>query len=133
MKFDDFTGEVQHRLELGTEGEAVRATRVVLTTLGERLGEGEASDLAGSLPMEIDRYLQDTGPAEQFGFQEFLDRVAEELGVDEAEALYQSQAIVALVAETTEGSEMDQVREQLPDGYADLFEFVGQSAEATPW
>ncbi|WP_455429877.1 DUF2267 domain-containing protein [Natronococcus zhouii] len=32
-------------------GAAVRATRAVLTTLGERVQEGEASNLAGPLPM----------------------------------------------------------------------------------
>jgi uncharacterized protein (DUF2267 family) len=37
MDFNDFTGEVQHRLELATQGEAVRATRAVLQTLSERI------------------------------------------------------------------------------------------------
>jgi len=41
-----FIGQVQHRLEYGQFGHAVRTTRAVLTTLGERIQEGEATDLA---------------------------------------------------------------------------------------
>ena len=53
MNFDEFTGEIQHRLELSGTGEAVRAVRATLMTLGQRLPEGNAEDLAASLPMEI--------------------------------------------------------------------------------
>ena len=37
MNFDEFTGEVQHRLELPGAGEAVRAIRATLMTLGQRI------------------------------------------------------------------------------------------------
>lgn len=57
MDFSEFVGQVQHRLELPGEGEALRAIRATLATLGERLQAGEAEDLAASLPMEIDRFL----------------------------------------------------------------------------
>jgi len=77
MKFNEFTGDVQHRLELGTQGEAVRATRAVLTTIRERIQEGEATDLASPLPMEIDYYLVDASHGERFGYDEFVSRVAD--------------------------------------------------------
>ncbi|PSQ50930.1 hypothetical protein BRD15_00465 [Halobacteriales archaeon SW_6_65_15] len=77
MNYSDFIGEVQHRLEMGTQGEAVRATRAVLETLGERLQEGEASDLAGPLPMEIDYYLESADHGQRFDYDEFISRVAE--------------------------------------------------------
>jgi len=48
MNFDEFTGQVQHRLELAETGEAVRAIRATLSTLGERIPEGNAEDLAAS-------------------------------------------------------------------------------------
>ena len=54
MDFDEFTGQVQHRLELASTGEAVRAIRATLLPLGERLPEGNAEDLAANLPMEIE-------------------------------------------------------------------------------
>lgn len=36
MIFDEFTGEIQHRLELPGTGETVRAIRATLMTLGQR-------------------------------------------------------------------------------------------------
>ncbi len=53
--YNDFLGTVQHRIEAGTQAEAARTTRAVLETLGERLTVGGATDVAGPLPMEIDR------------------------------------------------------------------------------
>lgn len=37
MNFDEFTGQVQHRLELPGTGETVRAIRATLMTLGKRI------------------------------------------------------------------------------------------------
>lgn len=131
MQYDAFLGEAQHRLDVATEGEAVRGTRVVLNTLGERLGEGEAADLAAPLPMEIDRFLTEPAGGQQFSYQEFLERIADRADIEESEAQYDAQAIVALVGECVQGEEMAQVRAQLPADYEPLFEFTQQ--EATPW
>lgn len=132
MDYHDFVGEVQQRLELPGMGEAVRAIRAVLTTLGERLQAGEASNLAGPLPMEIDRYLHEASSGQRFGFDEFVSRVAERaaLGDDEEgrpTAVYYTQAILALLAEVVPGSEFEQVREGFPEGegFDQLFELVG--------
>ncbi|MFT4882935.1 MAG: hypothetical protein ACI8U4_000432 [Natronomonas sp.] len=131
MEYSDFTGEVQHRLELGTQGEAVRATRAVLTTIGERLQEGEATDLAAPLPMEIDYYLLSADHGQRFDFDEFVDRVADRAVVDEGEAAFYAQAIVDLLADTVPGGEIDDLKSQLPDDYEALFEIA--EGEATPW
>lgn len=131
MHYDAFLGEVQHRLELGTEGQAAKATRAVLNTLGERLGEGEASDLAAPLPTEIDHYLTEPRGGQQFTFQEFVERVAERADVEEADAHYYARAVVALVDECVQSGEIEQVRDQLPADFDPLFEFAEQ--EATPW
>ncbi|MFB6072713.1 MAG: DUF2267 domain-containing protein [Halobacterium sp.] len=131
MHYDTFVGEVQHRLELGTEGEAVRATRVVLEAFGQRLGEGEASDLAANLPMEIDRYLTEADSGQQFSYQAFLERVAEGANVDETDAQFYAQAVFELVDECAQANETEQVQAQLPDDFDPLFEFV--DSESTPW
>lgn len=131
MDFSDFTGEVQHRLELGTQGEAVRATRAVLSTLGERIQEGEATDLASPLPREIDYYVVSVDHGQRFDHDEFVSRVAERAEVDEADAAFYGQALVALLAECVPGGEVDDLEASLPDDYADLFELV--DAESTPW
>jgi uncharacterized protein (DUF2267 family) len=93
---------------MGTQGEAVRATRVTLQTLGERLQAGEATDLAGPLPIEIDYYLTTADHGQRFDDDEFLARVS-------------------LLAEVVSGREIEQVRNQLPDDedWETLFELVG--------
>lgn len=53
MKYDEFMGMVQNRARLASTGEAVRATRATLQTLGQRLFGGEAKDLAAQLPQEV--------------------------------------------------------------------------------
>ena len=90
MNFDEFTGEVQHRLELPGTGETVRAIRATLMTLGQRIPEGNAEDLAASLPMEIKWYL--TGAVhehgQRFDWKEFVSRVSEIEGAARPEGAY---------------------------------------------
>ena len=50
MDHDSFIGEVQNRAELASRGEALSATRATLETLGERIEEGQATNLAAQLP-----------------------------------------------------------------------------------
>jgi uncharacterized protein (DUF2267 family) len=121
MNFDEFTGTVQHRLELPGTGETVRAIRATLMTLGQRIQEGEATDLASNLPMEIGWYL--TGPVqrhgERFDWREFVSRVSDIDGSDPPEAAYRAQVIVDLVASQTAPAEMRQIRDQLPESEDD--------------
>jgi uncharacterized protein (DUF2267 family) len=121
MDFDEFTGQITHRLELAGTGEAVRAIRATLQPLGERLQEGEASDLGSSLPMEIGRYL--TGPVQEhgqrFGWREYVDRVAAVEGCETPDATYHAQVVVDLVTENVAPNEIQQVREGLPESEDD--------------
>ena len=131
MNFDEFTGQVQHRLELPGTGETVRAIRATLMTLGQRIQAGEATDLASNLPMEIGWYL--TGPVrehgERFDWREFVARVAEIEGVDPPEAAYHAQVVMDLVSAVSPPSEIQQIREQLPqdeddENWRKLFEVI---------
>lgn len=129
MNFKEFVGQVQHRLEYAQFGQAVRATRAVLTTLGERLQEGEATDLASPLPMEIDRYLTEAEHGQRFDYQEFLDRVAEREGVDRSDANYHAQQLMAVVAEIVPPGNIEKVDGQLPDDFDQLFALIEASEE----
>lgn len=148
MKTDyaDFIGEVQHRIEAGTRAEAVRTTRAVLETLGERVDEGGATDVASPLPLEVDRYLLQVDHGQAYDFDEFVDRVHDRLNyedldleteyprpasVDRADAVFQTKAVVALLSETVPGGELANVEQQLPDEFEELFELV--DAETQPW
>ncbi len=121
MDFDEFTGQVHHRLELPGTAETLRAIRATLMTLGQRIQEGEAEDLAGSLPLEIGWYL--TGPVrehgERFDWREFVARVSEIEGADPPEAAYHAQVIMDLVSEAVPPSELQQIRDQLPESEDD--------------
>ena len=128
MNYKQFVGQVQHRLELAEFGQAVRATRATLTTLGERLHEGEATDLASPLPMEIDRYLSEADSGQRFDYNEFLDRVAEREGVDRADANYHAQQLVALLAEVVPPGNLEKARNGLPEDYEPLFEVADHEA-----
>ena len=129
MNYKSFMGQVQHRLEMDELGPAVRATRATLTTLGERIDKGEATDLASPLPMEVDRYLAEAESGQRFSFDEFLDRVAEREGVDRSAANYHAKQIVALVGEIVPPGNIEKARNQLPDDFEPLFEFVDMAAE----
>ncbi|SDK73455.1 DUF2267 domain-containing protein [Natronorubrum texcoconense] len=131
MNFDEFTGEVQHRLELPGTGETVRAIRATLLTLGQRIPEGAAEDLAASLPMEIRWYM--TGAVhehgQRFDWNEFVSRVSEIEGADPPVAAYHARVIVDLVRTLVPPSDFQQLRDQLPEDRRDenwqkLFEVV---------
>jgi uncharacterized protein (DUF2267 family) len=121
MNFDEFTGEIQHRLELPGTGETVRAIRATLMTVGQRIPEGNAEDLAASLPMDIKWYL--TGAVhehgQRFDWQEFVSRVSDIEGNDPPEAAYHAQVIMDLVSTLVPPSDLQQLRDQLPESEDD--------------
>ncbi|AFK19482.1 DUF2267 domain-containing protein [Haloferax mediterranei ATCC 33500] len=131
MNFDEFTGEVQHRLELPGTGETVRAIRATLMTLGQRIPAESAEDLAASLPMEIKWYM--TGAvhehSQHFDWTEFVSRVSEIEQTDPAAAAYHARVIIDLVRTLVPPSDFQQLRDQLPESESDenwrkLFEVV---------
>src|SRR6056297_1114869 len=117
MNFDEFTGTIQHRLELPGTGETVRAIRATLMTLGQRIPAGNAEDLAASLPLEVKWYL--TGAVsdhgQRFDWQTFVTRVSEIEGSDRSEAAYHAQIIIDLVGSIVPDSDLQQLRDQLPE------------------
>lgn len=129
MNYKEFVGQVQHELEYARFGQAVRAIRAVLTTLGERMPEGEATDLASPLPMEIDRYLIEAEHGQRFGYDEFLTRVSEREGVDESDANYHAQQILVVVAEVVPPGNIEKARAGLPEEYDTLFELIDQQID----
>ena len=131
MNFDEFTGELQHRLQLANTGETVRAIRATLLTLGQRIPEGNAEDFAASLPMEIKWYM--TGAVhehgQRFGWREFVERVSEIMNKEPTDAAYHARIIVDFISTLVPPSDFQQLRDQLPESEQDenwqkLFEVV---------
>jgi uncharacterized protein (DUF2267 family) len=131
MNFDEFTGQVQHRLELPNTGETVRTIRATLLPLGQRIPYGNAEDFAASLPMEIKWYM--TGAVhehgQRFDWQEYVNRVSEIAETDPTDAAYHARVIVDLVHTLVPESDFQQLRDSLPESEDDenwrkLFEVV---------
>ena len=131
MNFDEFTGEIQHRLGLPDTGRTLRTVRATLMTLGERIPEGNAEDLAASLPIEIKWYM--TGAVhehgQRFGWSEFVERISEITKADPADAAYHARIVIDFVRELVPESDFQQLRDQLPEepddeNWVKLFEIV---------
>lgn len=127
MQHDEFIGQVQHRAHLSSRGAAERATRAVLETLAERLDGGEAKDLAAQLPREIGLHLtrdpQRAWESERLSLDEFYQRVSERETVDLPAAVHHARAVMSVVSEAVSAGEMHDVRQQLGEAYAPLFDF----------
>ena len=122
MKYDEFVGEVENRGRLPSRGDAVRAIQATLETLAERIREGEASDLAAQLPPEIGTFLRKVDETERFPVEDFFLRVAAKETADLPDATHHARAVIAVLQEAVTTGEIDDIRAQLPDSYAPLFE-----------
>jgi uncharacterized protein (DUF2267 family) len=133
MDHDTFMGKVQQRADLSNRGEADTATRATLTTLGERIEEGEADDLAAQLPVEIDRYLEEAESGQRFDFEEFAARVADRVELDSlADRPGQlAQAVMSVVADATDTGQLQDIVTHLPqdEGYGRLLDFAEEEPE----
>jgi uncharacterized protein (DUF2267 family) len=135
MQHDEFIGQVQARARLSSRGDAERATRAALETLGERIPEGLADNLAAQLPHEIGEHLRRTvvyggaATGERFDTREFVRRVSERSGADEPQAAFLARVVFEVVDEATSGTLTRKVAESLPDDLRKLVT-AGSTGEA---
>jgi Uncharacterized conserved protein len=120
MRHDEFIGQVQARGKLDSRGQAERVTRSVLETIGERIPDGLADNLAAQLPHEIGEHLRRTvepdkhGTGEHLDLKEFMSRVEAKSGLDRPQAVYATRVVWEVTNEATQGSVMAKVRDALP-------------------
>jgi uncharacterized protein (DUF2267 family) len=122
MQFDEFVGQVQHRARLPSSGDALKAIRVTLETLAERLSGEEPRNLASQLPQEIGIFLGEKGKAERFSSDEFFQRVAKRENSDLPDAVQHVRAVFSVINDAASKGEVDDLRSQLPEDYDALFE-----------
>ena len=139
MDHDAFIGEVQNRAELASRGAALSASRATLETLGDRLQEGEATDLGAQLSDELGRYLEEhADTTESFGFEEFTERVAErdenlsDSDDDLSAAAFHARVVVDALSEAVSEGELDDLRNSLPEEYGQLFELADTDEHPGP-
>lgn len=117
----DFLRRVQRLGELSSRDEAETATRLTLAALGDRISGGQAADLAAALPGELRPCLEQTAePAQAFGIEEFLRRIADPQQTDPQTARRQAKAVLHAVREYTPGKEIADTIAQLPPDLASL-------------
>lgn len=115
MKYHDFlayvsktTGTDQARAEL--------VTRAFLETLGQRLPNDEAKDLAAQLPAELKETLHPTAPeVDKIGPDEFLTRFARSANISNEQARDMAKAVWQALEQSVSQGELDEVRSVLPE------------------
>jgi uncharacterized protein (DUF2267 family) len=129
MRYDDFVDEVAERAGADRD-RAESFTKAVLFTLGERLTDGEADDLAVQLPAELQVHLIAARPeAQRFDVPEFLRRVEERAGaVNRVDAQRGARAVMTTLRHATTAGEFEDVLAQLPDEFRSLVDLSVASA-----
>jgi uncharacterized protein (DUF2267 family) len=117
--YERFITTVQQAADLARD-DAERAAAAVLTTLAERIAEGEARDLAVELPPELAPHLGQKGPAQRFDVDEFLRRVAEREGADQETADAHARAVFTALGQAVSAKELADLAAQLPKDFAAL-------------
>jgi uncharacterized protein (DUF2267 family) len=120
MRHDEFMTKVGQRADISLEA-ADAVTSATLRTLAERVSGGAASELATPLPEELRTHLADADePAEPFGADEFVRRVADRAATDADRATAGIRAVFVTLRETVPSGTLDNVETQLPKEYAGL-------------
>ncbi len=123
MKYDELISQVQKRAGVKTKEEALRAVEATLKTLAERMSSSEAAQLAAQLPPEIQSYLTDEKTRKRFGLGEFYERVSRRESISSPQVERHARAVMSVISEAVTPGEFQDILDQLPDEYLDLFTF----------
>ena len=120
---------IRDRGGMDTTDDAQDAAMATLHTLGERITGGQAADLADYLPDELAGAVAGPGgEAEEFGPREFVDRVADrEAEADQEAAQRHVRATMETLGVRVNRLQWRDVRGQLPEEYASLYERKGET------
>ncbi|MEU6075098.1 DUF2267 domain-containing protein [Micromonospora sp. NPDC047074] len=117
MRFPLFVDAVSRRAGLPA-AQAATIARAVLQTMVERMSGGATGDPAGRLPDDLDGYLAGPGTADgppgAPGPADFVRRVGERAGVDEASARVGTGAVFATLREAVTVDEFREMVARLP-------------------
>lgn len=122
MHEEDFLETVRQGASLDSTEQARTVTEATLRTLGERITDGEADDLARNLPPEFATALTDASPgeADPFSLEEFVERVSGRAEIDDSLVVEYSRGVAAALAEGAD-TELETAREQLPPEFDVIF------------
>jgi uncharacterized protein (DUF2267 family) len=119
MDYEGFISTVEQEANVEHD-DAERAARATLATLGERISEGEARDIAEQLPEPLRDVIIDGRDPERFDVGEFVHRVAEREGVKEPLAREHARAVFAALGRAVDEREIEDLRAQLPSSFSEF-------------
>jgi uncharacterized protein (DUF2267 family) len=120
MKYDDFLKRVGERTGATSPDEAEQTAMTVLQVLSERLAGGEPKDLLSQLPKELKEQVLPVPEAEPLDPDEFVERVASELGISTEEARERVRGVFDVLRDAVTPGELEDVLSQLDREYAEL-------------
>lgn len=125
MHEDEFLETVRQEAAIQSKDAARSISEATLQTVGERITDGQAQDIAPALPDAFADSLVESHPneADVFSIDEFTERVSERAGIPESDVPKQSRAVVTALSTTD--TELQTVREQLPTEFNVIFEPAG--------
>ncbi len=123
MKYDEFIELVQERARLDSERDTLIAIEATLKTLGERLTDIEATQLAAQLPPEIGRFLTVVDTNKSFDLDTFYENVSQRESIGQPMSREHARAVLSVLEEAVSPGELRDVLAQLPDEYLTLFTF----------
>ena len=121
MKYHDMLAHVS--TVTGTDqARAETTTRAFLETLGSRLPNDEAKDLAAQLPDELKESLHPTAPeVEKISKDEFLTRFARSANLSNEQARDMAIGVWQALERSVSAGELDEVKSVLPQDLAEVF------------
>ena len=124
VNYNEYLRRVEERASGGLDKEGAElAIRATLATLAERISAKEASRLAAQLPKELKPILlQRRARLADFDVDEFVQRVASREELTPSEAFDHVRAVTNVLADAVTGHELEDVRAELPDEFATLFQ-----------
>ena len=120
MKYDDFLKRVGERTGATSPDEAEQTAVTVLQVLSERLAGGESKDLLSQLPKELREGVRPVPEGEPLDPDEFVERVASELGISPEEARERVRGVFDVLRDAVTPGELEDVLSQLDREYAEL-------------
>jgi uncharacterized protein (DUF2267 family) len=117
----EFARTVAERANLSRE-EAADLTRATLSTLADRLSNGEARHLALYLPQSLKDSVVPQDKVHRFGSKDFVDRVSSRTGLNTREAEQGIRAVMATLREVVGDEVFSHVLSQLPAEFHSLTE-----------
>jgi uncharacterized protein (DUF2267 family) len=119
MQYAEFIASVSELAGVPA-AEAERATRAVLSTLAERIGEKEAAETAAQLPRELQAAMAAGPVAVQFDAHGFVRRVADRAGLDDPRARELARAVFVTLHRAVSHGELEDWEYDLSTDYVDL-------------